>query len=84
MELAWLWLVGSAAGRAAVDWFVAQGRAASAALRGGDVIALGVPAGPAVGTILRTLRDARLDGRIADRHGEIEYVRHWITTGEEG
>jgi tRNA nucleotidyltransferase (CCA-adding enzyme) len=84
VELAWLWLAGGRPARAAVDWFVAQGRAASAALRGDEVIALGVPAGPAVATILRTLRDARLDGRIGDRPGEIEYVRRWITTREEG
>ncbi len=84
VELAWLWLAGGRPVRTAVEWFVAQGRTAAATLRGDDVIALGVPAGPAVATMLRGLRDARLDGRIDDRHGEIEYVRNWLATRKEG
>ena len=43
-------------------------------LNGDDVIALGVPRGPEVGRVLRSLRDARLDGLVADREGEEAFV----------
>jgi tRNA nucleotidyltransferase (CCA-adding enzyme) len=83
VELAWLRLAGGPRTRAAVEWFVTHGRTTSATLRGDDVIALGVPAGPAVAGVLRALRDARLDRRIDDRDGEIAHVRNWIATREE-
>jgi hypothetical protein len=41
------------------------------------VIALGVTQGPDVARVLSALRDARLDGKIRDRQGEIDYVRTW-------
>lgn len=47
-------------------------------LRGDDVIALGVPRGPAIAQVLAELRDRRLDGEIADRAGEIDYVESWV------
>jgi tRNA nucleotidyltransferase (CCA-adding enzyme) len=37
------------------------------ALSGRDLMALGVPEGPAVGEALRVLRDARLDGLVSTR-----------------
>lgn len=39
-------------------------------LRGSDLLALGVPAGPAVGATLRALRQARLDGGAPTRQDE--------------
>ena len=44
-------------------------------LDGESLLRLGVPSGPAVGRMLRQLRDARLDGRIRSRRGEVAYVR---------
>ena len=44
-------------------------------LRGADLLGLGVPSGPAVGQLLRELRDQRLDGRIRSRRGEVAFVR---------
>ncbi|MBI2155784.1 MAG: hypothetical protein HYU26_02590 [Candidatus Rokubacteria bacterium] len=80
VELAWHWLAGDQAVRATLDWFtgVAGG---PAALTGGDVIALGVPRGPAVARVLAAVRDARLDGTITTRAMEEEHVRHWLAKG---
>jgi len=46
------------------------------------VIALGVPRGPSVATVLAAVRDARLDGRVVDRAAEIDYVRSWRSNNE--
>jgi tRNA nucleotidyltransferase (CCA-adding enzyme) len=69
--------------RAAVDEF-ASATGIAPALRGDEVIALGVPRGPAVAQVLDRLRDARLDGEVRDRDSEAGYVRHWVETREEG
>ena len=50
------------------------------ALRGHDVIALGVPAGPAVAAALAALGDARLDGEVTTRSEEEAFVRAWART----
>jgi len=47
-------------------------------LDGKSLRALGVPRGPAIGEVLRLLRDARLDGRVRDRSGEERLVRSFI------
>jgi tRNA nucleotidyltransferase (CCA-adding enzyme) len=78
VELGWLWLTGDAALRSAIDAVVAAGRAARPVLRGDEVIALGVPRGPAVARVLTGLRDARLDGVVHDRTGEAAWVRAWL------
>ena len=44
-------------------------------LKGGDLIALGVPEGPRVGEMLAELRRARLDGLLASAEDEERYVR---------
>jgi tRNA nucleotidyltransferase (CCA-adding enzyme) len=44
-------------------------------LRGDDLLALGVPAGEPVGAMLRRLRNARLDGELADRDAKLDFVR---------
>jgi tRNA nucleotidyltransferase (CCA-adding enzyme) len=75
LELAWLRLAGDARGRAAIGWFVEHGRGAIPSLRGEDVIALGVPRGPAVARTLERLTDARLDGAVRDAESERAYVR---------
>jgi tRNA nucleotidyltransferase (CCA-adding enzyme) len=79
-ELAWLWLTGDRDVRAIVDWFAGlDPRIAS--LSGDDVVALGVPRGPAVARVLGELRDARLDGTLTSRAREEEHVRRWILKG---
>ena len=79
LELAWLWLSGGDL-RAALDWFVTiDPRLVS--LDGDDVVALGVPRGPAVARVLAEVRDARLDGTLANRAMEEEHVRQWLARG---
>jgi len=80
VALAWLWLVGDGNARAALDWYLGLDRA-PVSLSGDEVIALGVPRGPAVARVLTELRDGRLDGRITDRATEIEQVRRLLTKG---
>jgi tRNA nucleotidyltransferase (CCA-adding enzyme) len=80
LELAWLWLAGDGEVRAIVDWFAGvDPRVVS--LSGDDVVALGVPRGPAVARVLAEMRDARLDGRLASRAMEEAHVRAWIAKG---
>ena len=80
IELAWLRLVGGRKVRATVDWFAGlDPRGVS--LSGDDVVALGVPRGPAVARVLAEMRDARLDGTLASRAMEEAHVRQWIARG---
>ncbi|MBI3636821.1 MAG: hypothetical protein HY216_11540 [Candidatus Rokubacteria bacterium] len=77
LALAALRLAGGTGGRA-TEWYVTTARSTRPALRGEDVIALGIPQGPEVAKVLSALRDARVDGAVADRDDEIGYVRHWL------
>jgi len=80
LELAWLWLSGGQDLRGALDWFVGiDPRLVS--LDGDDVVALGVPRGPAVARVLAEVRDARLDGTLVNRAMEEEHVRQWLARG---
>ena len=47
-------------------------------LDGSDLLALGVPSGPAVGEALEALRIARLDGQTRDRRDEGVFVLRWV------
>ena len=48
------------------------------ALRGDDLLAMGVPPGPAVGAALAQLRAAWQDGHIRDAAGERRWVTEWL------
>jgi tRNA nucleotidyltransferase (CCA-adding enzyme) len=65
---------GSARLRAALREAERRWKAAEPALRGEDLLKLGVPRGPEVGAILRALRGARLRGRIGTPEEETAYV----------
>jgi tRNA nucleotidyltransferase (CCA-adding enzyme) len=80
IELAWLWLSGAGDLRGTLDWFVGLD-ARIVSLSGDDVVALGVPRGPAVARVLAEVRDARLDGTVASRTMEEEHVRQWLAKG---
>lgn len=64
---------------------IARYRAGPAAVRprltGADLQALGVPPGPALGRLLATLRDARLDGLLPTRAAEEQFVHAWLDEG---
>ena len=51
------------------------------ALRGEDLLALGVPPGPPVGAVLAQLRAARQDGQVTDAAGESQWVARWLQAG---
>jgi tRNA nucleotidyltransferase (CCA-adding enzyme) len=81
-ELAWLWLRHPER-RETLGWWAGEGRHVRPALGGADVMALGVPQGPAIARVLTELLEARLDGRLRERDDEIAHVRA-ATTRREG
>ena len=68
--------------RGRIERFLDSWRHVVPELRGPDLIALGVPAGPAVGEMLRELRDARLDGMLTTRRDEEALVRARVAPGQ--
>jgi len=68
--------------REPLEWYVGEGGRVAPELGGEDMIALGVPRGPAVTEVLGALRDGRLDGRLVDRQAEIRYVRALKSHGD--
>ena len=52
-------------------------------LRGHDLLALGVPAGPEMGEALRELRRARLDGETHSVQDEQELARKWAQVSDK-
>jgi tRNA nucleotidyltransferase (CCA-adding enzyme) len=76
--VAWLHLEADAAARVRLERHLQPSEAGLPELGGEGVIALGVTRGPEVARVLGALRDARLDGEIRDRQGEIDYVRNWL------
>jgi tRNA nucleotidyltransferase (CCA-adding enzyme) len=77
LALAWAWMLGEGRVRARLDWYLARAASVRPELRGEDLLALGVPRGPLVGSTLRQLRDARIDGRVQSREDEVATVRRW-------
>jgi len=77
-ELAGAWLLAPAATRRRIEWFLRHGRAARPILSGEDLVAFGVPRGPAVGLYLRRLRRQRLDGGVKTVGEEYENLRLWL------
>jgi hypothetical protein len=77
---AWLHLAGDDAIRARLGRLVGAEPDARPMLGGDTVLGLGVARGPDVAAVLGALRDARLDGEIHDRQGEMDYVRAWLST----
>jgi hypothetical protein len=50
-------------------------------LRGDDLKACGVPAGPDFGRWLRRCEDAELEGRFSDHAGGVALLRQWLAAG---
>jgi tRNA nucleotidyltransferase (CCA-adding enzyme) len=82
LELFAAGLAGGEAVQREIAWFVAEARDVRPALSGDDVVALGVPPGPAVARVLAGLRDARLDGAVVGEEGERALVRAWLERKE--
>jgi tRNA nucleotidyltransferase (CCA-adding enzyme) len=77
---AWLHLAGDDALRARLGHLAGAEPDARPVLRGDAVLGLGVARGADVAAVLAALRDARLDGEIHDRQGEMDYVKAWLAT----
>ena len=59
----------------AISLFVTDWRQVKAEITGHDLTKMGYRPGPLYGTMLASLRDARLDGLVHDREGEISFIR---------
>jgi tRNA nucleotidyltransferase (CCA-adding enzyme) len=80
-----LWLMALAEGegvRRAVSHYLTAWRTVGPRLTARDLLALGVPEGPAVGRALRDLRDARLDGETGTREEETARVQAGLRSGK--
>jgi len=51
------------------------------ALTGNDLIKMGLPPGPKIKTILDRLHEARLDGKVTSKQGEVELAKQWLKGG---
>ena len=74
-------LTESAAAGRALRRYLTELRQIVPALRGEDLLALGVPPGPPVGAVLTQLRAARQDGQVTDAAGERQWVARWLRAG---
>ncbi len=63
--------------------YLGEFRQVRPALRGRDLVELGIPAGPRIGKVLSELRDARLDGRVGSWEEECRWVETLISGGPE-
>jgi tRNA nucleotidyltransferase/poly(A) polymerase len=82
--LAGAWLRGGRVARQRIQWFLREGRRVRPLLSGDDVVALGVPQGPAVGECLGALRRLRLDRRVRTRGHERAFVGAWLVERGHG
>jgi tRNA nucleotidyltransferase (CCA-adding enzyme) len=72
------WLGAGPPVRRRILWYWTMGRRVRPRLTGRDLIALGVPEGPAVGRLLSALRDHTLDDLVADEAAERAVVTRWL------
>jgi tRNA nucleotidyltransferase (CCA-adding enzyme) len=84
LVLAGAWLAGGPRARRRIQWFLGEGRGVRPLLSGEEVVALGVPRGPAVGRCLAALRRARLDGGVRSLAQERAFVKQWTAKGGLG
>ncbi len=61
-----------------IQMYLDEMRQVKTLLNGDDLIALGFPPGPAIGEVLRDLRYARVEGRIASREDEVRLAEQYL------
>ncbi|MCY4367370.1 MAG: hypothetical protein OXE17_14275 [Chloroflexi bacterium] len=86
-----IWTIGAVAritDRAVVagnlERYIEEYQDLSPALNGNDLLAMGVPPGPAVGKALASLRDLRIDRKVLSEEEEREWVRELLAVEKYG
>jgi tRNA nucleotidyltransferase (CCA-adding enzyme) len=59
----------------AISLYITKLRTIKIDITGDDIVEMGIERGPKVGSILKAVRDAKLDGIIKDKRDEIEFVK---------
>ncbi len=67
-----------------LDRYLAGNRDLKPALKGGDLLEMGVPRGPMLGRILAQLRDMRIDRTVSSEEEERQWVKSLVTSQEGG
>jgi tRNA nucleotidyltransferase (CCA-adding enzyme) len=62
-----------------IQLFLAKLRYVKPALTGNDLQRMGIPPGPRIKEILEQLQEARLDGKVRSKRGEVELVKGWLS-----
>jgi tRNA nucleotidyltransferase (CCA-adding enzyme) len=78
------WLLGTGRTRRRLQWYLREGRHVQPAMSAAQLIATGVPRGPAVGQWLRNLRDLALDGRVGSLADEERFVKRLMARHPKG
>jgi len=61
-----------------IQLFLNKLRYVKSALTGNDLKKMGIAPGPRIKEILNLLHEARLDGRVTSKRGEVDLVRGWL------
>jgi len=61
-----------------IQLFLTRLRQVKPSLTGKDLQKMGIPPGPRMKEVLQRLLEARLDGKITDKQGEIKLVEGWV------
>ena len=68
----------SPAARRHIQLYLAKLRYVKPALTGDDLLKMDIPQGPRIKEMLAQLLDARLDGKVSSKKGEVEMVEGWM------
>ncbi len=61
-----------------IQLFLSKLRYVKPALTGNDLLRMGIPPSPRIKEILEQLHEARLDGKVSSKKGEVELVKGWM------
>jgi len=69
----------STVARRNINLFLSRLRYVKPALNGDDLVRMGIAPGPQIKEILKLLHEARLDGKVTSKQGEVELVEGWLS-----
>ena len=61
-----------------INLFLTRLRYVKPALNGDDLVRMGIAPGPHIKEILQLLHEARLDGKVTSKQGEVDLVKGWL------